>query len=267
MRVSFFLFLDCSSGTYGSACKPCGQCKNDVVCDRVSGQCPSGCEVGWSGTRCDQGNLFIYLFIYLFICLYSSTLSCRHATAVYRVPIQNGVLLVGLFVFIVCLCLCVCGFVCVFFFFLGGGFGVGVGGVGWGWSCFILEGGYFFISCFYSFVFLLLFLLYYYYFCIVLGFFVGLFFGGFLGFFFVCFVLFRVFWGFFSFLSCFCAMVIKLCRLWLLCIIYVLVVSTCVTGVSLVSDHNLVSLKARYDWGWYRKANPLFTSLVNEPLR
>ena len=132
MRIFLYSFLDCSSGTYGSACKPCGQCKNDVVCDSVSGQCPPGCEIGWSGTRCDQGDLFIYLFIYLFVCLYSSTLSCRHTTAVYRLPIQNGVLLVGLFVFIVCLCFCVCVWVFLLFFFFWGGFWCVCVGGGWG---------------------------------------------------------------------------------------------------------------------------------------
>lgn len=32
---------------------PCGHCKNNDVCDKVTGSCPGGCQTQWMGHRCD----------------------------------------------------------------------------------------------------------------------------------------------------------------------------------------------------------------------
>ncbi|XP_052791673.1 multiple epidermal growth factor-like domains protein 10 [Mya arenaria] len=46
----------CDDYSYGQNCSSrCGHCLVDAVCDRISGNCPSGgCKMGYSGSRCDQ---------------------------------------------------------------------------------------------------------------------------------------------------------------------------------------------------------------------
>lgn len=49
-----YFFLVCTDGFYGSECKTvCGPCKDNDVCDKVSGRCPNGCQIHWTGDRCD----------------------------------------------------------------------------------------------------------------------------------------------------------------------------------------------------------------------
>ena len=48
----------CPSGRYGYNCQEncssnCGVLER---CDRVTGQCEGGCQLGWKGTTCDTGN-------------------------------------------------------------------------------------------------------------------------------------------------------------------------------------------------------------------
>ena len=51
----------CTPGYYGGICKDaCGNCKAGTVCDDVSGIC-SGCSAGYKGDMCDQG---IYKSLY-----------------------------------------------------------------------------------------------------------------------------------------------------------------------------------------------------------
>ncbi|KAH3892707.1 hypothetical protein DPMN_016832, partial [Dreissena polymorpha] len=43
----------CVPGTYGTYCtETCGNCKNASTCNPTTGQCPSGCDVGYTGSTC-----------------------------------------------------------------------------------------------------------------------------------------------------------------------------------------------------------------------
>lgn len=47
-------FSVCGDQYYGSDCNtPCGHCRNNDVCNNVTGRCPRGCQNQWSGYRCD----------------------------------------------------------------------------------------------------------------------------------------------------------------------------------------------------------------------
>ena len=49
---------DCTNKTYGYRCeKTCGHCKSGDLCHRFNGSCLTGCEDGWTGDKCDQGDL------------------------------------------------------------------------------------------------------------------------------------------------------------------------------------------------------------------
>ena len=51
----FPFFKACEMGTYGSNCtETCGHCLN--FCNNTDGRCHGGCQAGWQGDRCLQGN-------------------------------------------------------------------------------------------------------------------------------------------------------------------------------------------------------------------
>lgn len=51
----------CDDGTYGTDCAwRCGWCKDYMACDKVTGQCPAGCQTGWTGSMCTQSRLLRY---------------------------------------------------------------------------------------------------------------------------------------------------------------------------------------------------------------
>ena len=58
--VYFFLFkTGCPPGHYGLDCKDncSGHCINNEPCDHVSGVCPSGCQDGYTGARCNNSKI------------------------------------------------------------------------------------------------------------------------------------------------------------------------------------------------------------------
>ncbi|KAL3880534.1 hypothetical protein ACJMK2_032768 [Sinanodonta woodiana] len=48
---------ECQKGTFGDVCNAtCGNCLyGNVSCDSTTGQCPEGCQTGWSGDKCKEG--------------------------------------------------------------------------------------------------------------------------------------------------------------------------------------------------------------------
>ncbi|KAK3591415.1 hypothetical protein CHS0354_005342 [Potamilus streckersoni] len=46
---------ECLDGVFSEFCNlTCGKCNEGRPCDKDSGTCPSGCDRGWKGTRCDM---------------------------------------------------------------------------------------------------------------------------------------------------------------------------------------------------------------------
>lgn len=87
-KVNIF-FSVCRDQYYGSDCNTsCGHCKNDDVCNNVTGHCPRGCRRQWMGNRCDGrfngGNVIqksfkiLYLQIVSACVCYSSTIISHH---------------------------------------------------------------------------------------------------------------------------------------------------------------------------------------------
>ncbi len=52
----YIVYLECDTGFYGEDCKfRCGKCEGGPQCDKETGACPHGCELGWVEPRCSQG--------------------------------------------------------------------------------------------------------------------------------------------------------------------------------------------------------------------
>ena len=51
------LSTECDGGMFGINCKgSCGKCLNNKQCNHINGSCLNGCESGYSGTNCTEGN-------------------------------------------------------------------------------------------------------------------------------------------------------------------------------------------------------------------
>ena len=49
---------DCDNGTFGKDCKQaCGKCLREEQCDHVNGTCLNGCDAGYQGLECAEGNI------------------------------------------------------------------------------------------------------------------------------------------------------------------------------------------------------------------
>lgn len=52
-----YIFQACREGLYGVNCsQQCvGHCRDNTVCNHVTGHCGNGCAAGWTGTFCNKG--------------------------------------------------------------------------------------------------------------------------------------------------------------------------------------------------------------------
>ena len=50
------LLKECTEGWYGLDCKQqcSGHCRDNAVCNHVTGGCNVGCTAGWTGTLCNK---------------------------------------------------------------------------------------------------------------------------------------------------------------------------------------------------------------------
>ena len=57
LQTSKHFFLDCPEGLYGSNCRQnCSlTCGDPGKCDKLTGHCNGGCQVGWTGAMCEKG--------------------------------------------------------------------------------------------------------------------------------------------------------------------------------------------------------------------
>lgn len=48
---------ECTNGWYGANCSQrcSGHCRDDTICNHVTGLCDKGCDAGWTGFLCNQG--------------------------------------------------------------------------------------------------------------------------------------------------------------------------------------------------------------------
>jgi len=59
---AIFWFSACANGTYGQNCNGmCSHCLNNQPCNRIDGRCEQGCEIGYTGVKCDTGRSYKYL--------------------------------------------------------------------------------------------------------------------------------------------------------------------------------------------------------------
>lgn len=62
----------CPTKHYGleSKSKCVGHCKDNTACNHTSGLCDIGCEDGWTGGNCTEGEIFLYKDSHLMDILY-----------------------------------------------------------------------------------------------------------------------------------------------------------------------------------------------------
>ena len=49
-----FWYLVCTDGLYGPNCtQKCGHCRNESVCNNITGDCLQGCDEHLGGSKCD----------------------------------------------------------------------------------------------------------------------------------------------------------------------------------------------------------------------
>ena len=52
------IFVGCVDSMYGEGCDlPCGMCADSGSCDQVTGVCNTGCQAGFQGEMCTEGNI------------------------------------------------------------------------------------------------------------------------------------------------------------------------------------------------------------------
>lgn len=65
MNNNTFMRAGCAEGFYGNCTAACGHCKNDAVCDKQTGACPSGCKDGYQPQVCTSECSMILIRLWL----------------------------------------------------------------------------------------------------------------------------------------------------------------------------------------------------------
>lgn len=61
LYLSSPMILECSMKTFGENCsQPCGNCKDLEKCHHVNGTCIEGCDRGFRGLLCNEGNIILF---------------------------------------------------------------------------------------------------------------------------------------------------------------------------------------------------------------
>lgn len=54
----YLCFSACDGNMYGANCtKKCGTCLRSKQCDHINGTCINGCDRGFHGSECIEGNI------------------------------------------------------------------------------------------------------------------------------------------------------------------------------------------------------------------
>lgn len=82
-NLNLNMFLECISGNYGTACREqCRtHCKNNKACDHISGECPEGCEDGYTGKLCDNCTKHIFSNVLIITGFYEHVHQCTNISA------------------------------------------------------------------------------------------------------------------------------------------------------------------------------------------
>ena len=56
-KIELFIETGCDTGLFGQDCKEkCGKCVKGDNCHHVNGTCLNGCDPGYQGLNCTEGN-------------------------------------------------------------------------------------------------------------------------------------------------------------------------------------------------------------------
>lgn len=90
-------FTACPHGVYGINCEDkCSiNCGVPGQCDRVTGECEKGCQVGWKGSTCDKSTRFRVFFVFFFMVATNQNtgLTCVNSIYYFSVFKKDGFLL------------------------------------------------------------------------------------------------------------------------------------------------------------------------------
>lgn len=71
--MKFFAQKACRKGWFGANCtQQCvGHCQYETICNHVTGHCDNGCKAGWTGNKCDKGDIHSVVRYLLFDLLFN----------------------------------------------------------------------------------------------------------------------------------------------------------------------------------------------------
>ena len=71
---------ECDNGTFGQNClESCGWCVGEKQCHHTNGTCLNGCNAGYQGLNCTEGNFYFNLIminIFVMVGEFETEMSC-----------------------------------------------------------------------------------------------------------------------------------------------------------------------------------------------